>query len=294
MPRQAKKDKEPRLFGAHVSASGGVSSAWANGADIGATCMQIFTANQMQWHPKPISDDEAEKFRALRPASAIRSVMSHDSYLINLCATDDGLHKQSIKAFGAEIERCARLGVELLNFHPGSHKEKGAEWGIKTIAAALDSVRPLYKGKGITLVLETTAGQGSSVGWRFDEIAEIIRLMKDSSDVGVCVDTCHIFVAGYDIRTAAAWEKTWNEFDRIVGLKRLKGFHVNDSKKGLGSRVDRHAELGKGEIGAEAFRLLVNDERFAHLPMNLETPGGTDGFRREIEMLRGLVGRKKI
>ncbi len=292
--KKAIKQRACPPLGAHVSTSQGIYHAWEHAAEIAATCMQVFTANQRQWSPKSSSDEDVKRFRDMRRQSAVKTVMSHDSYLINLCSPDAAVQTKSVKAFAEEIDRCLGLGVELLNFHPGSHKEKSAEWGLKTIAKQLDKMRPRYQGKGLTLLLETTAGQGTNLGWRFEQLAEILKLMKDSDDVGVCVDTCHIFAAGYDIRSQKAWEKTWQEFDQTIGLKRLKAFHLNDSKFGLSSRRDRHEEIGKGHIGLEAFRLLVNDARFSQLPMILETPCDLDGYGREIKLLRSLVGKAYI
>jgi deoxyribonuclease-4 len=284
----ANKKKSGLLVGAHVSASNGIGSSFGHAAELEANCMQIFTANQMQWHPKAPSASDIENFRNLRLTSEVRVVMSHDSYLINLCSPDVKIRRQSITAFIAEIERCIMLGVDLLNFHPGSSKEQSAAWGIGKIIEALNEVRPIYRGSGLRLLLESTAGQGSSIGWRFEELAEIIAGVQDNVDLGVCVDTCHIFAAGYDIRTPATWEETWGVFERILGFKLLHAVHVNDSKKACASRVDRHAELGEGLIGKEAFRLLVNDPRFNGLPLILETPGGMAGFKREIAWLRSL------
>jgi deoxyribonuclease-4 len=282
------------LIGAHVSIAGGVPNAWQNLAAISADCIQIFTANQRQWQPKPISAEDLSAYQAARQKSPNVKVMCHNSYLVNLCSPDEAVQEKSLQAFKEEIQRCKALGVDLLNFHPGSHKEQSLEWGIETIARNLDSVRDLYRGSGLKLVLEATAGQGTNIGWQFEQLAAIIEQMDDTADVGVCIDTCHIFAAGYDIRDQKSWDETWKQFDEIIGFERLLGFHVNDSKFDLGTRKDRHEEIGKGHIGLEAFRLLVNDERFNGLPMILETPCGPPGYAEEIALLKSLIGKTAL
>lgn len=283
------------LIGAHVSGSGGLWQAYQHSHELQATCMQIFTANQMQWHPKaPDANAIAQFHAAKKEHDQVQVTISHDSYLINLASSEDSIFSQSLKAFAAEIKRCVDLGIDYMNFHPGSHKDQGVEVGVANIVRALDEIRPLYKGTGLKLLLEATAGQGSAIGYRFEELRAILDGVRDNADLGVCIDTCHIFAAGYDIRDAKSLDQTLQEFDRVVGLKRLMALHINDSKKPLGSRVDRHEMLGQGAIGAEAFRLLVNDARTQHLPMVLETPGEMAGFAKEIAWLKSLVGKSKV
>ncbi len=261
-----------KRVGAHVSIKGGVENAPLNAQAIGAKAFALFTKNQRQWKAKPLTDVSISAFKANLDAVGIapKHVLPHDSYLINLGHPEaDGLEK-SRNAFFDEMQRCMQLGLELLNFHPGSHLKKISEEDCLAIVAESINLA-LDRTEGVTAVIETTAGQGTNVGYRFEHLARIIEQVDDKTRVGVCIDTCHIFVAGYDLRTAEACETTFAEFDTVVGFDYLRGLHLNDSKPDLGARVDRHESLGKGKIGWEAFRYIMNDERFDEIPMVLET-----------------------
>jgi deoxyribonuclease IV len=263
------------LVGAHMSIEGGVHRAFERGLKAGCRTIQIFLKNSNQWKAKPLTEEDRSLFQAAQKQSDIRPVMAHDSYLINLASPDKSLQRKSIEAFIEEMKRANFLGVSYLILHPGAHVGSGIEAGIARIADALkyalDGVEP-----PVSLVLENTAGQGSSLGHCFEHLAAILEKIPYQDRIGVCLDTCHLFAAGYDIRTKASYNATMQDFDRLVGVKKIWAFHVNDSKKELGSRVDRHAHIGKGFIGLEAFRCLVNDRRFARIPKILETPKGPD------------------
>ena len=277
-------------LGAHVSTSGGVDKAPQRGHEIGCDGMQVFTRNQRSWRAKPLADEEVSTFREQRERLGIRAVMSHDSYLINLASPDPHRRRQSVAAFEAELERCHALGIELLNFHPGSHLDAGVEAGIETLCASLDGICARHpEASDVTLVLETVAGQGTNIGRTFEEIRTILDNVDEPERYAVCVDTCHIFAAGYDIRSDAGWEATWAAFDRVIGLERLAAFHVNDSKGAFDSRKDRHMLLGRGEIGPEAFLRLVTDRRTRYRPMFLETPTDPEGYAAELIWLREMA-----
>jgi deoxyribonuclease-4 len=274
------------LIGAHTSTAGGLENALIEGADIGATTIQIFTRNQKRWVNKPISDDEAQLFKEMQKQLGIHKVMSHDSYLINLGSPHaEGLAK-SRDAFKEEIHRCHALDLAFLNFHPGSALESTEEECLDTIIESLLFLeKEIAKGR-TRILLEATAGQGSCVGYRFEHLDYIISKTKHIIPIGVCIDTCHIFAAGYDIRTKESLDHTIQEFDRIVGLKHLYAFHVNDSLKPLGSRKDRHAPLGQGEVGIECFEALMKHPATRDIPKYLETPDGPPLWKKEIAMLR--------
>jgi deoxyribonuclease-4 len=274
------------LIGAHTSAQGGAQNALIEGQEIGATTIQLFTSNQKRWEGRSISEEEATLFQEMMLATGISSVMSHDSYLINLGSPHaEGLHK-SQKAFCEELRRCQQLGLTFLNFHPGAALDESEERCLEQIAKSLLECEALAA-KGTTrLLIETTAGQGSSVGWRFEHLGYIIDLVHKKIPIGVCIDTCHIFAAGYDIRTKKGWESTLAEFDKHVGLKFLYALHVNDSMKPLGSKRDRHAPLGEGEIGLECFRVMMTHPKLREIPKYLETPGGPPLWKKEITLLR--------
>ncbi|MEW8028055.1 MAG: deoxyribonuclease IV [Candidatus Thiodiazotropha sp.] len=261
-----------KYVGAHVSASGGVQNAPLNAQEIGAKAFALFTKNQRQWHAKPLSEESILAFRESLERSGIsaRYVLPHDSYLINLGHPEpEGLDK-SRTAFLDEMQRCEQLGLSLLNFHPGATLRKiSEEESLQRVAESINLV--LEQTRGVTAVIENTAGQGSTLGYRFEHLAAIIDAVEDKSRVGVCLDTCHTFVAGYDLRTGAACDKTFTEFDRVVGFQYLRGMHLNDSKPDLGARVDRHHSLGKGKLGWEVFRYIMHDARFDDIPLVLET-----------------------
>lgn len=280
------KNSQKLLIGAHTSAAGGVHNALLEGAKIGATTIQLFTANQRQWKGKPLDQAAIEKWHEALHTTGLKKIMSHDSYLINLGAPDPENLSKSRATFALEIERCVALDIDFLNFHPGAALTKDPQECLDTIVESLLGFVPLLDGHKTRLLLETTAGQGSAVGWKFEELAYVLERVKSKLKVGVCIDTCHIFVAGYDIRTPEAWDATLKEFDKVIGFEHLYAFHLNDSVKGLGSRVDRHAPLGKGLIGLEAFRFLMQDPRTRELPKYLETPDGPPLWEKEIKLLR--------
>ena len=274
-----------KFVGAHVSASGGVFNAVANAQAIGAKAFALFTKNQRQWNAKPFDGETIDKFKKALQESGIlpRHVLPHDSYLINIGHPEADKREKSMDAFLDEVQRCEQLGLDRLNFHPGSHLKKISEDEcMSKISEAMNIT--LEKTKGVSLVLENTAGQGSNLGWKFEHLAQIIDKVEDKNRVGVCIDTCHMFSAGYDIRTKEAYEKTWSEFDKIIGFKYLMGMHINDSKAKFDSHVDRHHSLGKGEIGLDAFKFIMNDDRMNDIPLILETIDSTI-WKDEIELL---------
>lgn len=276
------------LLGAHTSAAGGAYNALLEGNQIGATTIQLFTANQKRWDAKPLDQNAIDLWKQTIAETGIKKVMSHDSYLINLGAPDPVNLQKSRDAFRKEIERCHQLELTYLNFHPGAALDTDPQECLDRIVESLLSMEDIIEKGDTLLLLEATAGQGSSMGHRFEHLAYVLDKVKGRIPLGVCIDTCHIFAAGYDIRTAAACDATLNEFDRIVGLKNLYAFHLNDSLKALGSRVDRHAPLGKGLIGIECFEFLMRDPRTRDLPKYLETPDGPPLWEKEIALLREL------
>jgi deoxyribonuclease IV len=291
----AKTRVKPRgpLLGAHMSIAGGVGNALLQGKKVDCDAIQIFTKSSRQWAAKPYTGEEIEWFRINRKETGINTVVAHDSYLLNLGSPDSELRKRSIEAFIDELERCEILAVTNLIAHPGSHVGSGETEGIKTIAKSLDEVHKACPGYNVKVTLEITAGQGSNLGYRFNQIGAIIDAAKESDRLRVCFDTEHAFAAGYDLRTKDGYERTFSEFDEAIGLDRLAAFHLNDSKKEFNSRVDRHEHIGKGFIGVEGFRLLMNDKRFWGLPMCLETPKGPDlkEDRENLTLLRSLIQR---
>ncbi len=277
------------LIGAHCSAAGGVFNALLEGKEIGATTIQLFTANQRTWKSKPLEQKTIDRWHETLKETGLRKIMSHDSYLINLGSpSPEGLEK-SRAAFRLEVERCQALKIDYLNFHPGAALKESADACLDRIVESLLELEPLVNGGPTRLVLETTAGQGSNVGWKFEHLGYIVDRVKAKVPIGVCIDTCHIFAAGYDIRTPKAWNETLDTFDELIGLEYLYGFHVNDSLKGLGSRVDRHKPLGEGEIGIDSFRFLMQSERTRLIPKYLETPGGPSLWVNEIQRLRDFA-----
>lgn len=277
-----------KRIGAHVSISGGVENAPLNAENIGAKTFAMFTKNQRQWQAKPYSEKNIQEFKANlnRVGIAAEHVLPHDGYLINLGHPEPERLEKSRHAFLDEMQRCEQLGLKLLNFHPGSHlRQIPEEESLKLVAESMNWV--LERTQDVIAVIENTAGQGSNLGYRFEHLARIIDGVKDKSRIGVCLDTCHTFTAGYDLRTQAACDATFAEFDSIVGFKYLRGMHLNDSKPDLGSRVDRHESLGKGKLGWEVFNYIMNDERFDEIPMVLETID-SDIWAQEIEQLYAL------
>ena len=274
-----------KFFGAHVSASGGVENAPRNASAIGATAFALFTKNQRQWRSAPLSAASIEAFGRELAAAAIdpRHVLPHDSYLINLGHPEEEGLERSREAFLDEMQHCEQLGLDRLNFHPGSHLKKiSVEECLDRVAESINIA--LRATKGVTAVIENTAGQGSNVGFAFWQLRRIIDGVEDRSRVGVCLDTCHSFAAGYDLSSELACERTFEEFDREVGFEYLRGVHLNDALRPLGSRIDRHTPLGEGQIGWDCFRFIARDSRFDDLPLILETPDESR-WAEEIEIL---------
>ncbi len=276
-------------LGAHESVAGGLHLAFARIASVGGRALQIFTRNQRQWRHPELAAAEVEAFTAAWRQHPME-VASHGSYLINLASAEFELRAKSIDALVRELERCARLGIHKVVLHPGSHGGMGVEAGIETFVVALDAAFERARSQ-TRVLLETTAGQGTGLGGSFEELAAILKLSKYSARLGVCFDTCHVFAAGYDLGTPAAYRQTMEAFDGIVGCERIEFFHLNDCKKERGSRVDRHSHIGEGHIGLEGFRCLLGDARFADRSMTLETPKGKDldEDRRNLAVLAGLL-----
>ncbi len=278
-----------KYVGAHVKTVGGVQNAPLNAVEIGAKAFALFLKNQRRWHAKPYDRKTIDEFKENLKNSGITKeyVLPHDSYLINLGNPDDEKWKKALDAFVDEINRANQLGLDKLNFHPGAHLGQISEEDcLKRIAEAMNIA--MEKTENVVLVIETTAGQGSNVGYRFEHLRTLIDLVEDKSRVGVCIDTCHIFAAGYDIRTESSFARTMEEFDAIIGFDYLRGMHLNDAASEFGSRVDRHANLGEGNIGIEAFRIIMNDPRFDGIPLILETPK-QERWPEEIKLLYSFV-----
>ena len=285
MPHTSKSERP--LLGAHESIAGGVGEALIRGERVGCECIQIFTKSSRQWASKPLSNEEIDTFKRNKIKTGITTVIAHDSYLVNLGAPDEQMRIKSVKGIIDELERCEALGVPTLVAHPGSHVGTGEENGIKTIAKSIDQAHAACKGFHVKITLEITAGQGSTLGCNFQQMARIIDAVKENDRLRLCFDTEHAFASGYDIRTLEGYENTFSELDKYIGIKRLAAFHLNDSIKDFNSKVDRHQHIGKGFIGLDAFRRLLNDRRFFGLPMCLETPKGPD-LKEDIENLATL------
>ena len=292
-----------KYVGAHVSASGGVENAPINAGILGAKAFALFTKNQRQWVAKPLSLQSIDEFKINLKEAGIspEHVLPHDSYLINLGHHEEEKLEKSRAAFIDELERCEQLGLKLLNFHPGSHLQKIAKRDpnydellkeaeyecLDVIAESMNLAIEATKGSDVVLVIENTAGQGSNLGYKFEHLGYIIDKIEDKSRIGICLDTCHTFTAGYDLRTREAYDKTMDDFEKIVGFEYLKGMHINDSKVKFASRVDRHQSIGKGEIGLDAFKFIMNDDRMDDIPLVLETIDETI-WKEEIELLYSL------
>ena len=275
------------LIGAHMSTAGGVHIAFARGASIGCTTMQVFVKNNNQWRARPFTHEEVLNYKTAESNAGIAPVVAHAAYLINLCATDRSILEKSRSAFNDELKRCEKLGIKALIFHPGAHMGAGELDGIKRIAESLNTVHEETQGYAVLSAIESTAGQGSAIGYRFEHLRSIIDLVDAKGRMAICLDTCHLLAAGYDIRTHEGWEKTMTQFDDIVGMNRLVAVHVNDSKKELGSRVDRHEHIGKGKVGLEGFRAMMNDPRLVTIPKILETPKSED-MHEDVENMNVL------
>jgi deoxyribonuclease-4 len=279
-----------QLLGAHTSTSGGVSKSVDRAEKLGFTAMQIFTKNNNRWFQKALEEKEIDAFKSKLKKSKIEFVVSHDSYLINLCAKDMTILKKSRSAFLDELDRCELLGIPYLNFHPGAHLGAGEKDGIKLIAESINLAHDKTKDYKVSSMLEATAGQGTAIGYRFEQLQEIIELVEKKERMSVCIDTAHIFAAGYDIKNPKEYKKVMRDFDELIGLDRLKCFHMNDSKKKLGTRVDRHEHIGKGFIGLDGFANIMNDKRLKNVLKILETPKE----KEQLEDLENLTVLKKL
>jgi deoxyribonuclease-4 len=279
------------ILGAHMSIAGGYYKAVELAHSAGCDCVQLFTKNNNQWRAKPITAEDAAKFREALARLKIKCPLSHDSYLINLAAPDDVLWKKSIDSFVEELQRAEILGIPYVVTHPGAFTSSSEDAGLSRVIQALDEVIGQTSDLQVGVLLETTAGQGSCLGWRFEHLAAILEGVASPERFGVCVYTCHVFAAGYSLAPAKQYKATLKAFDETVGLKQIKAFHLNDSKQDLGSRVDRHAHIGRGKLGLEPFRLLLNDSRFRDTPMYLETAKEKeDGEEMDVVNLRVLRG----
>lgn len=279
------------ILGSHTSIAGGYHKAIEIAQRCGCDCVQIFTKNSNQWRAKPILDDEVQRFRSTLSELTIGHPIAHNSYLINLASPNEALWRRSIEAFVIEIQRAEQLGLAYVVTHPGATVDSSEAQGLKRVIAALNEIHSQTRGAKARILLETTAGQGSCLGHRFEHLATILARVKRPERLGVCVDTCHIFAAGYPLGTLRQYRATIKKLATIVGLEQVKAFHLNDSKREFGSRVDRHEHIGKGRLGLEPFRYLLNDARFQHVPMYLETPKGlVDGEELDVINLRALRG----
>jgi deoxyribonuclease IV len=276
-------------LGAHMSISGGVEKAVVRGQEVGCEAMQIFTKNSNQWKAKPLSAVEAAAFRDACQAAGIGPVVAHSAYLINLAAPDEALYEKSIQACLDELQRCEMLGIPYLVVHPGAHMGTGEAQGLQRIAAAIDRIHRETRTRQAAMALEVTAGQGTALASKFEHFAAILDQADEPERLGFCLDTCHLLAAGYDFRTRQGYDRMMEAWDDLVGIERLRVIHLNDSKKDLGSRVDRHEHIGQGYIGTTGFECLLNDRRLAELPMVLETPKEDDADVRNLATLRRLI-----
>lgn len=278
-----------------MSIAGGVDKAIERAVQLSCTAIQLFTKNANQWRARAFEEEELARFFSLIKKSNISVIFAHNSYLINLASGSSALRTKSVNALINEIERCKVLSIPYIIIHPGAHLGIGENEGIKNIINSLNFIFAETKGRPVAVALETTAGQGTGIGWRFEQLSRIINGIKDNERIKVCLDTCHIFAAGYDISTAEGYDSVMKEFDRVIGIRRLVCFHVNDCKKGLGSRIDRHEHIGKGALGQLPFRLLMNDKRFENVAKIIETPKDKDikNDRRNLRVLRMMVENKK-
>jgi len=276
-------------LGAHVPVTGGLANAPGHGRAVGAEAIQIFTRNQMQWRCRPLADEEIGSFREALAGSGVRVALSHGSYLVNLASPSEEFLARSRECFRTEMERCHALGIPFLVFHPGAHMGRGEALGLRDLARSLDHVLERTEGLAVMPLLEVTAGQGTSLGHRFEHLAEVLERVRQPERLGVCLDTCHLFAAGYDLATPRGYEATFDAFRRTVGFGKLRAIHLNDSKRERGSRVDRHARAGEGRLGLATFRRIVNDRRFQGIPLVVETPGPLEEWKKELALLRGLI-----
>ncbi|MCA9230204.1 MAG: deoxyribonuclease IV [Planctomycetales bacterium] len=281
------------ILGSHMSIAGGYYKAVEAAHRVGCDCVQLFTKNNNQWRAKAISDEDSQRFRTALAELGITHPISHDSYLINLASPDEELWRKSIDAFVVELQRAEQLGIPYVVAHPGAYTSSTESQGLKRIIQALDEVHRQTKGCRACCLVETTAGQGSNLGWKFEQLATILDGVRDPDRLGVCFDTCHVFAAGYPMDTEKSYKSTMRSFNQVIEVKKIRAFHLNDSLKPLGSRVDRHAGIGRGEMGLQPFRFLLNDRRFRKVPMYLETPKGEEKGKDldvvNLKTLRGLI-----
>ena len=280
----------PRL-GSHISIVGGVDKAVLTAKEVGCEALQIFVKSSNQWRAARFREGEVDRFRRNLKETGLGPVVAHDSYLINLCSPDKALWEKSLQAFLVELDRCEVLEVPYLVTHPGAHMGAGEEEGLGHLVEAINRVHSVRRDIKVQILLETTAGQGTGLGNRFEHLGSVLQRVDEPGRVGICLDTCHVFAAGYDLRTLPAYRETLEKLDAAVGLDKLKAVHLNDSKRELGSRVDRHEQIGKGHLGVDAFRFLLNDARLREIPMLLETPKGPDYQEDKINLalLRSLL-----
>jgi len=276
------------IIGAHVSVQGGIENGPINANKLGISAIQVFSKNQRQWNGKPLSNEGVEKWFEGLETYGIKHKISHASYLVNLCNPDQEKREKSILSMVDELERAERLKLSNVVLHPGSHLKQGEEWGLKTIADSINKIHKQCSGFDTRITLENTAGQGSNLGFRFAHLGSILKQVSEPERLAICIDTCHAFSAGYDMRTEESYEEFWAEFSIEVGIEFLQVFHLNDSKNPLGSHIDRHEKIGKGQLGLEPFRRLLADSRFKDIPAILETPSTDGGYEVDIETLESL------
>ncbi len=277
------------ILGAHQSIVGGYDKAVDRARRCGCDCLQLFTKNNNQWAAKDITLQQAQRFREALDSLGLTHPLAHDSYLINLASPDPKLWRKSVDAFVVELHRAETLGIPFVVTHPGAYTTADEETGLRNVVRAVDEIHSQSRGLKVRCLLETTAGQGTSLGWRFEQLAAVLDGANDPERLGVCFDTCHVFAAGYPLSPEKEYRATLAAFDRLLGLERIRAFHLNDSRRGLGSRIDRHEHIGRGELGLDPFRLLLTDDRFRDVPMYLETPKGQeDGVDWDVVNLKTL------
>ncbi len=276
------------ILGAHVSISGGISKSVERAYEIGCETLQIFTKNQIQWKIPRLKDEEIKKFKANLDKFGIFPGTVHSSYLVNIASPDKFVRSRSISNLSFDLIRTNLLGMKYLIFHPGAHKGKGERYALDAIVDGINEIFERVSESKTMLLLETTAGQGSNVGYRFEHLAYVLSHVNNSKRLGICVDTCHIFAAGYDFREKYSYKRTMKDLETVIGFENVKAFHLNDSKGELGSKIDRHEEIGKGQIGIKAFELLINDENFSNVIGIIETPGGESKYKVNISLLKSL------
>ncbi len=283
MPRCSTQCPRRHRFGAHMSIAGGLHLAFERAAAVGCDCFQIFVKNQRQWRVDPLEPDQIRAWRQARRATRVKTVIAHGSYLINLACPDEALWEKSIAAVVDELDRCEQLNIGWLVIHPGAHLGRDESWGLRRIARAVNITIRRTRGYQVRVTLETTAGQGTNLGYRFEQLAAIMMRIREPERVAVCLDTSHVFAAGYNLSSTEGYAATFADFDKYIGRDKLACIHVNDSLKPCGERIDRHEHIGKGQIGSKAFRRLVNDPHLRGCPMILETPKGQDARGRDLD-----------